>query len=271
MPATIEKTKRMNEEEKRLYVPVERTRRRPEAIADRIKDFIRAERLLPGDRLPQEKTLIDEFKAAKGTVREAMKTLETQGLIYTRSGPGGGAFVAQPSAQHAMELLGAYFFFDQPSLSDIYAIRRALEPEIAALLAGRLTPGNLAELEATIRIYDHPPENIDEQYRQRIAELDFHSQLAQLCPNRLLGFLCGLMHNILRDLPAARRIYADPIPTSREEGLLFQYRLMAALKDGRAEDAREIAREHMVFAERYMRTRAAALAEEAVAGEEGNE
>ena len=83
------------------------------------------------------------------------------------------------------------------------AIRKALEPEIAASLAGRLAPGDLAELESTIRIYDHAPANADEQYRQRIAELDFHSQLAQLCPNRLLGFLCGLMHNLLRDLPLA--------------------------------------------------------------------
>ncbi|MCA1490618.1 FadR/GntR family transcriptional regulator [Sinorhizobium alkalisoli] len=262
MTATIEKTKPISEDEKRLYVPAERTRRRPEAIAERIKDFIRTERLLPGDRLPQEKTLIEEFKAAKGTVREAMKTLETQGLIYTRSGPGGGAFVAQPSAQHAMELLGAYFFFDQPNLSEIYAIRKALEPEIAALLAGHLRPAQLAELESTIRIYDQTPENVDEQYRQRVAELDFHSQLAQLCPNRLLGFLCGLMHNLLRDLPLARRIYADPKPTSREEGLLFQYRLMAALKDGRSEEARAIAREHMDFAERYMLARAEALANE---------
>ncbi len=67
-----------------------KVRRRPEEIADRIKDVIRSDALRPGDRLPQEKELIDQFKAAKGTVREAMKALETQGLIFTRSGPGGG-------------------------------------------------------------------------------------------------------------------------------------------------------------------------------------
>ncbi len=58
-----------------------KARRRPEEIADRIKDVIRSDALKPGDRLPQEKELIDQFKAAKGTVREAMKALETQGLI----------------------------------------------------------------------------------------------------------------------------------------------------------------------------------------------
>ena len=260
MPATREKKTDTGEEARRLFVPAERTKRRPEAIAERIKDFIRTEGLQPGDRLPQERDLIDGFKAAKGTIREAMKALETQGLIYTRTGPGGGAFVAKPSAQHAMELLSTHFFFEQPSLSEIYAIRRALEPEVAAVLAGRMTAEQLASLENTIRIYDHAPADLDEQYRQRIAELDFHSMLAKLCPNPLLGFLCGLMHNLLRDLPLARAIYADPSPLSREEGLSFQYRLMAALKDGRADDARTIAAEHMAFAERYMLARAETVA-----------
>lgn len=244
---------------KRLFTPAGKTKRRPEAIAERVKDYIRSEGLVPGDRLPQERELIDQFKAAKGTVREAMKALETQGLLFTRSGPGGGAFVAQPSAQHAMELLSTHFFFDQPSLSDIYAIRKALEPEVAALLAGRITEEQLAALERTIRVYDHPAGDLAEQYQQRVAELDFHSQLAQLCPNPLLGFLCGLMHNLLRELPVARLIYADPAATSREDGLAFQYRLMAALKDGRAADAWKIAADHMAFAEAYMLARAEAI------------
>ena len=260
MAGTSETRKLAGEDSKRLFTPAGKTKRRPEAIADRMKEYIRSEGLAPGDRLPQERALIARFKAAKGTVREAMKALETQGLVFTRSGPGGGAFVAKPSAQHAMELLSTHFFFDQPSLSDIYAIRKILEPEVAVLLAGQVTGVQLALLESTIRLYDHPPDDLEEQYRQRVAELDFHSQLAQFCPKPLLGFLCGLMHNLLRELPAARRIYADESAVSREEGLSFQYRLMAALKDGRTEDARRIAAEHMAFAEAYMLARAEAIA-----------
>ncbi|MBO3761424.1 FadR/GntR family transcriptional regulator [Ciceribacter sp. L1K22] len=247
------------EDGKRLFLPAGRTKRRPDMIAEQIKDYIRRERLRPGDRLPQERELMDTFQAAKGTVREAMKALETQGLVRTRSGPGGGAFVAKQSTQQAMELLSTHFFFAEPSLSDIYAVRKALEPEVAALLAGRMSAADLADLEDTIRIYDHPPADLSDQYHQRVAELDFHSALAQLCPNPLLGFICGLMHNLLRELPVARKIYADATPFSREEGLSFQYRLMAALKDGRGDDARAIAHEHMIFAETYMLRRAAAL------------
>lgn len=245
-----------------------RTRRRPEAIADRIKDVIRTDGLRPGDRLPQEKQLIDEFKAAKGTVREAMKALETQGLVYTRSGPGGGAFVAEPSARHAMEMVGSFFFFDQPSLEDIYALRKLVEPEVAASLAGHVSDADLVRLEDTMRIYDRPPADLDDQYRQRLAELEFHSLLALLCPNRLLGFLSGLTHHLLRDLVVARAIYADPTPASREEGLIFQHRLLAALKEGRAGDARRIAREHMAAAEKYMLSKAREVGE--IAGRHGS-
>lgn len=259
MDTTGRKAERKSGERTRFLVPAAPARRRPEAIAERIKDTIREKGLAPGDRLPQEKELIDRFRAAKGTVREAMKALETQGLLYTRSGPGGGAFVAQPSARHAMELLGNFFFFSQPGLSDIYAIRKLLEPELAAELAGKVGADDLARLERAMSIYDHPPTDLDEQYQQRIAELDFHSLLAGLSPNPLLGFLCGLTHKLLRDLPLARRIYADPAPASREEGLLFQHRLLAALKDGRVEDARRITFEHMAAAERYMLARAAAI------------
>ncbi|ODS55052.1 MAG: transcriptional regulator [Agrobacterium sp. SCN 61-19] len=259
MTDTEERAKTSSEDGKRLFTPAGKPKRRPDAIADLMKDFIRSQGLQPGDRLPQERDLMDRFKAAKGTVREAMKALETQGLIFTRSGPGGGAFVAAPSARHAMELLSTHFFFNPPTLSNIYAIRKALEPEVAASLSGRVSAQQLALLERTIRLYDHPPVDPDEQYRQRVAELDFHSQLAQFCPNPLLGFLCGLMHNLLRDLPLARQIYADPAPSSREEGLSYQYRLMAALKDGRTEDARAIAAEHMAFAEAYMLARAGTI------------
>lgn len=233
-----------------------RSRRRSDEIADRIKDLIQTDELKPGDRLPQEKQLIDEFKAAKGTVREAMKALETQGLIATRSGPGGGAFVSEPSSQHVVEMLGSYFLFDPPSLEEIYTLRKLLEPEVASLLAGRLSPEDIMRLENTMRIYDRPAIDLDDQYRQRIAELDFHAILARLCPNRLLGLLCGLTHDLLRKHPIACAIYADPTPASRVEGLVFQHKLLAALVEDRREDARRIALEHMISAENYMISKA---------------
>ena len=86
-----------------------RKRNRPQAVAETIKDWIIAQGLAPGDRLPQEPQLIEELGVSKGTVREALKVLETQGLIRTRTGPGGGAFITEVSDDHAGALLANHF------------------------------------------------------------------------------------------------------------------------------------------------------------------
>lgn len=234
-----------------IDVPRRQTKR-PQEISERLKDWIVDHRLKPGDRLPQERELMDLFKASKSTVREALGALQTQGLIKTRTGPGGGAYIAEMDSRRAMELLGNYFFFAQPSISDIYVLRKQLEPEMAASLVGRLSEADFERLRATIRLYDHPPENLGEEYRQRLAELDFHSVLAELCPNPVLGFFCGFLQNLLRNLTICRSIYGTPNPDLRETGLNYQIQLLSALHRTEEEEVRRIMYEHMCAAQAYM-------------------
>ncbi|WP_163265391.1 FadR/GntR family transcriptional regulator [Chelativorans alearense] len=226
--------------------------KRPAVISDEIKDWIVTQNLKPGDRLPQEKALIERFRASKGTMREALRSLEAQGLVTTRTGPGGGIFVAALEDTRAMELLANYFFFRQPSIADIYTVRCQLEPELAASLVGRLAEEDYQRLEETMRVYDHPAETVGEEYQQRMAELDFHAVLAELCPNPVLGFMCGFLQNLLRNLTVCRRIYDRPNPALRETGLSYQTRLIAALKAGDGESVRSIMYKHMLSAWRYM-------------------
>lgn len=230
--------------------------KRSDALAARIRDLISLRGLSPGDRIPQEWLADEEMKASKGTVREAMKALETQGLIKTRTGPGGGAFVTALSGEQAMDLLSNLFLFNQPGIADIYALRKLLEPELAASLAGRLDEAGIAALQATIRLYENEPRTAEEEFRQRIAELDFHSVLASLADNQLLGFVCVFLHRLLRDLTECRAIYFEPNPQLRETALTYQVRLIRFLKTNDAEGARALMRDHMEEAERYMRERA---------------
>ncbi len=223
----------------------ERRLKRTDDIAERIKGLIVEKTLKPGDRLPNERELIDLFHASKSTVREALKGLEAQGLIRSRTGPGGGTFVAQLSGSRAMELLGNYFFFRQPSIGDIYAVRIELEPELSASVIGHLSDEDFETLQRTMRLYERPPRDRGEEYQQRLAELDFHSVLAELCPNPILGFVCGFMHNLLRNLTICRHIYEFAQPAAARAG--------AALSDppdpgaegrGRGSGARDHARPH---------------------------
>ena len=239
-------------DELRDTAPYRRQTSRPTEISERLKDLIVEKGLQPGDRLPQERELMARFKASKSTIREALGALQAEGLVRTRTGPGGGAFVSAINDGRAMELLGNYFFFRQPSIGDIYALRKLLEPELAASVVGHLREEDFKRLHDTVRLYDHKPANKGEEYRQRLAELDFHSVLAELCPNRVLGFVCGFLQNLLRNLSICRRIYDKPNPQLRESGLSYQVRLLSAFNDGDAELAREVMYQHMRAAQEYM-------------------
>jgi DNA-binding FadR family transcriptional regulator len=234
-------------------------KKRPASIADEMKDWIVLHKLRPGDRLPGERELIERFQASKGTIREALRVLETQGLVRSRTGPGGGTFVGALSEGRAMELLGNYFFFQNPTIGDIYALRRILEPELAASVAGRLDEAAFKRLEQTMQIYVEPPQDLEEERRQRHAELDFHSILVDYCPNPVLAFTCRFLQLLLRDLTVCRRIYEEPNPDLRESGLSYQVRLLRALRRGNAEAAHAIMFDHMCAAQRYMEEREAVL------------
>ena len=234
-------------------------RKRTEVIADAVKEYIARHGLKPGDRLPQESDLIDALQASKGTIREALRGLEAQGLIQTRTGPGGGAFISDVSDDRAMELLGNYFFFKPPTIHDIYEARKALWPALITSLEGQLDETAFARLEETITYYDHAPESLDEERIQRIKELEFHLVLVDYCPNPLLAMMCRFPIRLLMSLTVCQKIYDLPYPELRQRGYRYQRRLVDALRAANMEEARRIVSEHMQAAQELMESREAML------------
>ncbi len=234
-------------------------RKRPEAIGEAIKEYVASQQLRPGDRLPSEEHLIKALDAAKGTIREAMRGLEFQGLVQTRTGPGGGAFLSEVSDDRAMELLGNYFFFRPPTIHDIYEVRKQLEPALVASLACRLKADDISELEQVMAFYDHPPTSLAEEREQRIKELEFHLLLVDHCPNPLLALMCRFPIRLLMSMTVCQRIYARPYPELRRRGHDYQRRLVEALRHQRTDEASAIMAEHMRAAQTLMEEREAML------------
>ena len=226
---------------------------RPARVAEEIKDWVVEQGLQPGDRLPGETELMARFDMGKGTIREAMRILEAQGLIKTRTGPGGGAFVHEVSRARAKALLGNYFYFKDLTVGDIYQLRRALEPELAASLAGTLPEEVLEALEANIARYSEPAKSLDEEREQHVASLEFHAILAEQSGNALLSFVIGFMVKLLADLTVHRQLY-DPINRDLwSNGRAYQERLVMALRAGDRGAARAVMKAHMDTAWRLMR------------------
>ncbi|GGL66517.1 FadR/GntR family transcriptional regulator [Wenxinia marina] len=227
-------------------------RSRPVKVAEAIKDWVVSKGLKTGDRLPGEADLMARFGMAKSTIREAMRILEAQGLIETRTGPGGGSFVGRVSTGRARALLANYFYFRGLTIGDIYQMRRALEPVMAEDLAGRLTPAQLDELRALADACAEPATDLDEERAQHVASLRFHARLAEHAGNELLGFVVGFMAEVLSDITVSRELFAPPNPELRRTGHAYQIELIAALARGDGPAARRVMAAHMETAQRLM-------------------
>ncbi|WP_240453918.1 FadR/GntR family transcriptional regulator [Chachezhania antarctica] len=221
-------------------------------MAEEIKDWVVEQGLSAGDRLPGEAALMSRFGMAKGTIREAMRILEAQGLIRTRTGPGGGSFVHEVSSKRAKALLGNYFYFKNLTIADIYQLRRALEPELAATLAGKVDAKALRALAGHMESYAAPPETLEEERLHHIASLKFHSLLAEQASNPLLGFVIDFMAELLSDITVYRRLYAPPNLELWSAGRDHQHRLLAAIRDGDTDAARAVMADHMEVALSHM-------------------
>jgi len=130
--------------------------KRGDLVAEEIKRLITEKDLKPGDRLPREVELQQLFSVSKSTIREALKSLEVQGLIKVSTGPSGGGMVVEVPLDRTLQLLQNYLFFKDVSIDDIYTVRKLLEPELAAGAVPHLTEQDFEALEASIACCDRP-------------------------------------------------------------------------------------------------------------------
>ncbi|MGM0784452.1 MAG: FadR/GntR family transcriptional regulator [Pseudomonadota bacterium] len=229
------------------------SRRLPYHVADTIKGWIVDRQLMPGDRLPGEAELMETLDVSKGTVRESTRVLEAQGLVVTRTGPGGGVFVCKMSEAKATSLLSHYFYFQDISIRDIYQIRLALEPELAASLAGKVGAEELARLRDSLHSYATAAPDMETERQQHIDSLRFHEMLAELAGgNPLLSFIIRFTVQMLSDLTVYRRLYEPGDHQIGPTGCQYHARVLDAIEAGDADRARELMREHMLSAQAVM-------------------
>ncbi len=228
-----------------------RKMKRADQIVEAVKRWIVAQDIQPGDRLPNEKALMEQFECSKGTVREALKSLEVQGLIQLKTGPNGGATLVQVPYPLASQLLRNYLHFQHPSGPDIYRLRKLVEPELAAMVTALLTEADLQTLEALTEACARPPVNLQERLEQRIAELDFHSLLAERCPDPLLAFVGRFLNDLIKDLVIYKKVQLPEQVEFSQDNLFYHRALIAAYRERDVAKVRQLMAEHMSSAERF--------------------
>lgn len=232
-----------------LDFPKKRKQKISDQIVDEVKACIVSEGLSPGDSLPAERDLMAQFCCSKGTVREALKALEVEGLVLTKPGPGGGAYLAQVGIEPASRMLRNYLYFNRLKADQIYKMRKWVEVETAASVVGKLTQDDIASLQACINSCEYPPKTEDEQRLQRIAELEFHNILADRCPNPLLRFFARFLNEFLRDMVVLKKSYQIDFYQFTRSNVDYHNQLIIAYQNEDSREIRKIMQAHMCDAE----------------------
>ena len=165
--------------------------RRPQALARAIEEDIAQRGDAPGTRLGTKAELRERFGVASTTVNEAIRVLENRGVVRAKPGPGGGVFVAERSGWVALSQLVLDFSHSARSITEVLAVRDALETLIASDAALHHRKRDLKDLRALIgdmATHVHDPAG----YLR--ANWAFHRRAAGLCEN---GFARSLYESLL--------------------------------------------------------------------------
>src|SRR5881409_2007294 len=128
-----------------LFEPV-LVARASSAIADQIRSAIVSGRVPPGDRLPPERELAEQFGVSRVTVRDALRALEAMGLIEVRVGARGGAFVTVPTGSIVGQTMSDMMMMSAVTPEDIVEARLVVELGTVTLACARATDDDLARL-----------------------------------------------------------------------------------------------------------------------------
>src|SRR5580693_4608155 len=157
-----------------------------EIIVEQIRLLMRQGQLKPGDRLPPERDLCERFGVSRVTVREALRLLESSGLVEIRVGARGGAFVTAPSSDRVGEGLADLLTLSVIRAADVTEVRMILEVGIVPLVCERATEEDLADLR---EICERSEQALGEGHYTMDMSLEFHTRVAAAAHNPAVSML----------------------------------------------------------------------------------
>ncbi len=155
-------------------------------VARTIVSEISALQLSSGDMLPSEKEMLSQYSVGRGTLREALRFLEMQGLITIKPGPGGGPTISTPGSRYLAGTLSIVLQFAQTPFRAIVEARSVIEPAVAAAAATRIDGEHLQLIAASLERMTANTGNtvvfLEENAR-------FHDLIAWASGNMVFGYL----------------------------------------------------------------------------------
>ncbi|OGP58746.1 MAG: hypothetical protein A2V65_05365 [Deltaproteobacteria bacterium RBG_13_49_15] len=166
-------------------------------IVNQLKGAILSGRLKPGERMPTERELTEQFQVSRVVVREALRELEIKGLVKILKGPAGGSYVTDLSFDQLNSAFLDLFLCNKLSVAELIHTRILVEMEIA----------RLAVLNVNATFTRRLKDALNAESFEDVSHADFvsnrlivHEILAEMCGNRLLQAIASSLYRLSGEL-----------------------------------------------------------------------
>lgn len=222
-----------------------------ELVAGTLRRQIVTGELKPGQLLPNEGTLMQEFGVSRPTLREAFRILESEAIITVLRGARGGGRVLEPDGAVAARYLGILLQYQGTPLSDVYRARTEIEVSAVGMISGSRRKSSARRLEQLA----HEAEgllNDDDLFAAH--DLKFHLAVMEAADNTTLAALSTMLFQIVE---AHNTLFIATHPRGFSSAINRQaqrsyVRLVKLLADADIEGAQRHWRRHLDAAETYM-------------------
>jgi GntR family transcriptional regulator, transcriptional repressor for pyruvate dehydrogenase complex len=221
------------------FTPVSSGARLSDQVAQQLAAQIQRGRIAPGDKLPAEARLVEQFKVSRTVLREAVSRLKSLGLVDSRQGS--GVFVSA-SPPYAPLNFDAKHSDSREAVVQMAEVRRALEAEAAGLAAERRNAADVKKLKRAVQLLDRAVKAGGDGVEE---DLQFHKAIADAAHNPFLigtlDYLAQFMRGAIGVTRANEARRADFAAQVREEHAAVVF----AIEAGEVAKARQAASRHM--------------------------
>jgi len=225
---------------KEMFGPI-RNRRTFELVEQEIRETILSGTLSPGDRLPSERDLANEMKVGRSVVREALRNLESSGLVHIKQGVSGGIFVKAPDSSVLTRSFYYLIRLGEITIDQLTEARLIIEKDIVELAMKKNK--HKRDYQQGDEIITRGFENFQRGVDFFQDNLDFHRFLAELCDNPILTMMANSIMSIFTQF-----IEQIQAPVDHCKRILESHRdILEEMKRGNRQGAVKAIEEHVLF------------------------
>ncbi|WP_037359314.1 FadR/GntR family transcriptional regulator [Amycolatopsis orientalis] len=219
-----------------MFTPVGKTRAF-EAVVAQIEEAIYAGDYAPGDFLPPERTLVDNFGVGRSTIREALRILESMGLVRTSSGSRTGPEVCGTVTPGLTRMLRGAVKLEGVPVFEVVQYRMIAGAAANRLAAHFRTDEQLALMAEAIRAM----EGAEDAAAFAAADNSFHDVVREAAGNRLLAVVSRVIQDATLDMVASAVDPETGDPATRDSFIAEHRRILAAISGRDGETAARLA------------------------------